>query len=60
MYKASADVNRQLAVLNVYVLSAFNAHINEINVKELSDANWMLMKLKKEIKCWRNDCSSYF
>jgi len=39
LYKTSADVNRQLAVLNIYVLSALNAHMNETNIKESFDAD---------------------
>ncbi len=50
MYKTSTDVNRQLNVLSAYVLSALNAHMSEADVKELSDADWMLMRLKEEIK----------
>ena len=49
-YKVSTDVNRQLNVLNIHVLSALNAHMSEADVKELSDADWMLMRLKEEIK----------
>jgi len=39
LYKVSADVNRQLAVLSAHVLSAFNAHISETDMKKLSDAD---------------------
>jgi len=54
LYKTSANVNRQLVVLSVYVLSVyvlsvFNAYISEVNIKESSDADWMSVKLKKEI-----------
>jgi len=48
LYKTSADVDRQLVVLSVHVLSAFNAHVSEINVKESSNTDWMSMKLKEE------------
>ena len=50
MYKASADINRQLIVLSAYVLSASNVYVKEIDIKELLNADWMSVKLKEEIK----------
>ena len=50
LHKASAEINRQLAVLSVHVLNVFNAHMSETDIKELFNADWMLMKLKEEIK----------
>ncbi len=49
MYKASADVNKQLIVLSVHVLSALNTHISETNVKKSSDTDWMSVRLKEKI-----------
>jgi len=49
LYKTNTNINKQFTVLSVYVLSAFNAHINEINVKKSFDADWMLVRLKKKI-----------
>ncbi len=49
LYKASTDVNKQLAVLNVHVLNAFNAYISKINIKKSFDADWMSVRLKEEI-----------
>jgi len=48
LYETSANVNRQLAVLSAHVLSVFNAHISEINVKKSLDADWMSVRLKEE------------
>jgi len=39
LYKASANVNRQLAVLSVHVLSALNAHVSEADIKESFDTD---------------------
>jgi len=50
LYKASADVNKQLAVLSVHVLSALNACVSEADIKESFDADWMSVKFKEEIK----------
>ena len=49
MYEVSVDVDRQLVVLSVYVLNTFNAYMSEVNMKKLSDTDWILMRLKKEI-----------
>ena len=49
MYKTSTDVNRQLNVLSAHVLSVFNAHLSETDVKESSDADWMSVRLKEKI-----------
>jgi len=49
LYKASANVDRQFAVLNVYVLSALISHISETNIKESSDTDWMSVRLKEKI-----------
>ena len=35
--------------MNTHVLSASDAHVSEVDIKELFIANWMLMKLKEEI-----------
>jgi len=48
LYEASADVDRQLVVLSVYVLSVLNAHMSEADMKKSSDTDWMSVKLKKE------------
>ena len=50
LYKVSADVGRQYVVLNVYILNVFNAYINEIDMKESLNADWMSVRLKEEIK----------
>jgi len=50
LYKTSTDINRQFVVLSVHVLNAFNAHMSEADIKELFNVNWMLMRLKEEIK----------
>ena len=50
LYKTSRDINRQFVVLSVHVLNAFNAHMSEADIKKLFDVNWMLMRLKEEIK----------
>ena len=50
LYEISANVNRKLAVLSIHVLNALNAHISATDVKLSSDAHWMSVRLKKEIK----------
>ncbi len=48
MYKVSADVDRQLVILSVYVLSVLNAYICKVNMKKSLNADWMSVKLKEE------------
>jgi len=45
----NADINKQLVVLNVHVLSALNTHMSEADMKKLFDTDWMSVRLKKEI-----------
>ena len=49
MYKVSADVNRQLIVLSIYILSVLNVYMYKVDIKELLDADWMSVRLKKKI-----------
>ncbi len=50
MYKVNTDIDRQLIILSVYILSASNTYIEEIDVKESSNVDWMSVRLKEKIK----------